>query len=322
MAIEKFNDNPETFSIVVPVHNRESLITETLDSIYAQNYRPISLVVVDNNSTDNTLSVVDSWMKSHGSQDFHIVVVEESQPGATSARNRGMQEVTGDIMMFFDSDDLMLPDLASTVMNHFHDNPDLEILCWPIIIRDLDGNEHRSRIMGSRHMESHLIHCNLSTQSYAFHRNLVEKVGGWDSNLYAWNDFELGVRLLLSDPVCESVKRPLCIARRQKESITGETFHARAGTWEESLDKIEDTLRELTDKKSSDSYIRMVDYRRAILAAHYTREGHKDLGKALLSKSLANPTLGKIGRLAIRLSYFITSRHIRGAWTFFGPLIR
>ena len=48
-------------SIVIPVKNREKLILRALDSVYNQSYRPIRLIVVDNDSTDGTLATVEKW---------------------------------------------------------------------------------------------------------------------------------------------------------------------------------------------------------------------------------------------------------------------
>ena len=50
-----------SITVVVPVYNREHLVTRTLDSIAAQDVRPLSLIMVDNNSTDHSLDVVRMW---------------------------------------------------------------------------------------------------------------------------------------------------------------------------------------------------------------------------------------------------------------------
>ena len=57
--------NDVSITVVVPVYNREHLVTRALDSIAAQDLRPLSLIVVDNNSTDHSLETVRRWAENH-----------------------------------------------------------------------------------------------------------------------------------------------------------------------------------------------------------------------------------------------------------------
>ena len=101
-------------TIIVPVYNRAHLVGATLDSIAAQTLRPIHLVLVDNNSQDNTLKVLLDFKKRHQSDDFKVTVLQETRRGAAAARNCGLQEATTEWVMFFDSDDIMAPDLLES----------------------------------------------------------------------------------------------------------------------------------------------------------------------------------------------------------------
>ena len=94
-------------TIIVPVYNRAHLVGATLDSIAAQTLRPIHLVLVDNNSQDNTLKVLLDFKKRHQSDDFKVTVLQETRRGAAAARNCGLQEATTEWVVFFDSDDIM-----------------------------------------------------------------------------------------------------------------------------------------------------------------------------------------------------------------------
>ena len=127
-------------TIIVPVYNRAHLVGATLDSIAAQTLRPIHLVLVDNNSQDNTLKVLLDFKKRHQSDDFKVTVLQETRRGAAAARNCGLQEATTEWVMFFDSDDIMAPDLlesyARAVEKHAdaemprHLEPWLKDSCW------------------------------------------------------------------------------------------------------------------------------------------------------------------------------------------------
>lgn len=86
-------------STIIPCFNREHLIGETLRSILSQSVPPAEVIVVDDGSSDGTTDVVRSF-----GDDIRLIC--QSNHGAGAARNRGLQEATGDFIHFMDSDDL------------------------------------------------------------------------------------------------------------------------------------------------------------------------------------------------------------------------
>ena len=94
-------------SVVVPTYNRAHIIPSALDSIFAQNYRPLELIVVDDGSNDNTQVVVTKWISTHASHhDFKGRYVRQNNRGGNPARNHGISEASGELIAFLDSDDL------------------------------------------------------------------------------------------------------------------------------------------------------------------------------------------------------------------------
>ena len=102
-------NNTAPITIVMPVRDRASVVGRTLESIERQTFRPLSVVIVDNGSTDITPEIVEKWRRRVDGDDFKVTVVTEPRPGASAARNRGLREVESEYVMFFDSDDEMLP---------------------------------------------------------------------------------------------------------------------------------------------------------------------------------------------------------------------
>lgn len=88
-------------SVIIPVRNGERWLAEALDSVLTQSYEPLEVVVVDNGSTDNTWSVAERY---DGVRAVHV-----PQAGAGRARNRGLEETTGELVLFLDGDDVLLP---------------------------------------------------------------------------------------------------------------------------------------------------------------------------------------------------------------------
>jgi glycosyltransferase involved in cell wall biosynthesis len=93
------NDTP-LISVVIPSYNRQDTISYCLDSVLAQTYRELEIIVVDDCSTDSTVSIV----RNHPDPRVRCVVLEKNS-GAQAARNRGIHEAKGDWIAFQDSDD-------------------------------------------------------------------------------------------------------------------------------------------------------------------------------------------------------------------------
>lgn len=89
------------FSIVIPVYNSEKYITEALASILAQGFFDYEVIIVDDGSSDNSLSII----KEIVSQDARFHVISQNNSGVSSARNRGLSLAKGMYVIFLDSDD-------------------------------------------------------------------------------------------------------------------------------------------------------------------------------------------------------------------------
>ena len=93
-------------SIIMPVFNREKIITKTIESLKKQNYRPLELVVVDDASTDNTVKKINNIIKNNFDKRFKIILHENKKNrGACFCRNHAIINANGKYMQFLDSDD-------------------------------------------------------------------------------------------------------------------------------------------------------------------------------------------------------------------------
>ena len=96
-----------TVSIIVPTFNRSTMVVELINSILAQTWRPIEIIVVDDGSTDDTAEIVGNWLPVEDR--CRIVLLRQDNAGPASARNLGLQHARGEFIQFVDSDDLLLP---------------------------------------------------------------------------------------------------------------------------------------------------------------------------------------------------------------------
>ena len=101
-------------SIIVPAYNVEPYIAKTLDSILAQTYQNIEVLVVNDGSQDGTGALIDAYAK----KDTRIKGIHQENGGVTSARLRGLAEATGSYIGFVDGDDYIEPRMYHRLMDH------------------------------------------------------------------------------------------------------------------------------------------------------------------------------------------------------------
>jgi glycosyltransferase involved in cell wall biosynthesis len=89
-------------SVIVPAYNRERYLGAALDSVLAQDYRPLEIVVVDDGSTDGTARVARAYPD--------VRYLHQANQGVAAARNAGIAASRGELIAFLDSDDLWAPE--------------------------------------------------------------------------------------------------------------------------------------------------------------------------------------------------------------------
>jgi glycosyltransferase involved in cell wall biosynthesis len=104
-------------SVVVPVYNSEAFLRETLDSIFALEYEPFEVIVVDDGSTDASPSIAQSYPG--------LRYIHQENRGPAAARNAGIEAAQGEFVAFVDSDDIVLPHKLSAQMGYLLDHPDV-----------------------------------------------------------------------------------------------------------------------------------------------------------------------------------------------------
>lgn len=110
-------------SVIVPVYNGEKYIEDCLRSILNQTYKKLQIIVVNDGSTDNTLSIINNIAK----EDNRIEVINKANGGASQARNIGLQYVKNEFVTFVDSDDTLDLDMYEILMKYCESN------CYDIV---------------------------------------------------------------------------------------------------------------------------------------------------------------------------------------------
>lgn len=94
-------------SVIVPVYNLEKYLARCLDSLLCQTYKNIEIVVINDGSADNSKSIIDEYALKYN----NIIAIHCENGGVSSARNKGIDNATGDFIGFVDGDDTVEPNM-------------------------------------------------------------------------------------------------------------------------------------------------------------------------------------------------------------------
>jgi GT2 family glycosyltransferase len=201
-------------SVIIPTYNRAGIICRTIDNIFQQTYSNIELIIVDDGSTDDTLSK----LRQYGSR---LRVVEQSNSGPAVARNHGAKLAHGEIIAFQDSDDLWKPTKLERQVALLEMDRSIPCCLCNVVFRVVNGKELTSFEFSQVHFDQdESIWLNvlevLSTrfvlfnQAAAIRREVFEKLGGFDEDLKYLEDYDLPLRLALEGPWA-AIQEPLVV---------------------------------------------------------------------------------------------------------------
>lgn len=301
----------DSVSVVVPVLNREKLIVRCLESIVSQTFPgDIHVIVVDNGSSDGTVGAVRSWWQAlvnSQKKNRTLEMLTEPKPGAPSARNRGLETVKTEWMLFFDSDDEMHPGLLQDADDALGKG-EYDMAVWRCEVVGLDGQRYLKPWSRRNLLKRQAYNSLLSTQAYMVRTSFMHRAGGWEESALEWNDWELGFRLVALKPRIAWIPKVEVTIHAQEKSITGTSYSSKAGKWE----KVIDIIGRKASDRGDDQLPEMLDYCRAVLASHYRKEGRTDLADPLLAKASSAYSLPV--RLWLRMLYRYTAAGGRGAY--------
>ena len=170
-------------STVIPVYNRARLLIDSVDSVIAQTYRPIEIILVDDGSTDETPTVLADLVRRWPDL---VQVVSQANAGPGPARQRGLELAKGDFVQFLDSDDLLLPEKFSHQVAALVASPEAQI-CYGRSYEEDYSRQPVRRAGPMRHTGRYhrylfpllLVERWWTTSSPLYRRSLLQRIGPW-----------------------------------------------------------------------------------------------------------------------------------------------
>lgn len=212
---------PGLASVIMPAYDRVGVIAESLDSVFAQTYRPLELVVVDDGSTDGTSALVEAWGRGDCADDeeFLLRSVRQDHSGAPAARNCGLVRCRGEFIQFLDSDDLLHPKkIEKQVARLVQDRRiDLTYARTAYFTETVDWSADpygRFPEADERPLTAYLLGGCWPTMSALFRRRACHAVGPWDEQARVLEDWDYSIRIMLGGACLDYLDETLLLYRQ------------------------------------------------------------------------------------------------------------
>lgn len=224
----------ELVSVIIPTFNRCLLLSKCLDSVFAQNYRPLEIIVVDDGSSDDTLEFLQgSAAEFARKHDVRFQFIAQENRGAPTARNEGLFRASGTYVNFLDSDDTLLPGKIKMCMEYSLTHSADIVYSKAQYIDDL--GKRLNRYWGRPLDGSALDYFTLSWQTMCalYSRNALRTIGNWNESLSAWQDLEFCIRAVTSGLRIHFIDEVLAEYRIHNDGRIGDMAELKAATGRE-----------------------------------------------------------------------------------------
>lgn len=287
---------PELVSTIIPTYNRAALLVRALDSVAAQGYRPIEVVIVDDGSTDNTVEIVAGRREYLASKGIDVIFHQQKNQKAPKARNVGMKLARGSLYAFLDSDDLWMPTFVETVVRLLDEHPRCGMGFSGIL-----GIDDNDMVFAERRMyldpdpEEGVLESPFNriirymptqTSGVIVRRAVIEDVGDFDLGLPVVEDWDLWYRIGKKYDMCYTVKALAC-NRSHPDNLPKSDTLALSGNIKMNLRHLPD----VTDAFSREVLVERIKKQITLLQEQLMREGKQANGyQPLLHNDLSPET--------------------------------
>lgn len=225
-------------SILIPVFNHEKYIEECLTSIINLTYANIEVLICDDGSIDNSLSIVKSWCSQHPGLD--VKIFSQENKGVCYTLNRLLNEASGEFITICASDDALLPDSISLRLDVMHSDPTIEAVIGDAVVINGDSVEVNRSAMKSLYNANFSALAARPSRELVFNwsvvgptllakRSLYDKIGMYDPNLLV-EDRDFYLRCLAINCL-RFVPNVVAKYRVHSDNASRKSLAARANIW-------------------------------------------------------------------------------------------
>lgn len=188
-------------SVIIPCYNHGQYLAESIGSVQAQDYGAVEILVVDDGSTDNTRQEAQKFPG--------VKYIYQSNQGLSAARNTGIQHSKGDLLIFLDADDWLLPGAISTNLRYLQANPGAAFVsgAHQKVFVDTQQVKEESCEITQNHY-THLLQGNyIGMHATVMYRRQVFSEFAYDTSLRSCEDYDLYLKIARKHPVVHHTEK-------------------------------------------------------------------------------------------------------------------
>ena len=182
-------------TVVMPCYNAELYLEDAVNSVFNQTHRETELIVIDDGSTDNSLSILNKLSVIHDDQ---LVILQQENSGPYPARNAALSIASGQYIAFLDADDYWAPDCLSKLLRVLLiSDADLSYCGWQNIV---EGGEDGPPYIPPAYEDGDIFAAFLKGCPWPIHaaltkRSLIEQAEGFSTRCFSSMDYDFWLRL-------------------------------------------------------------------------------------------------------------------------------
>jgi glycosyltransferase involved in cell wall biosynthesis len=214
----------------MPAYNVEPYLAEAIESVLAQTYQDIELVIVNDGSTDGTLSIAERYQAEDPDR---IRIVSQENQGLAAARNTGMRAATGAVFALLDSDDGWGPTYLAEQMRILDADPRIAIVSGNAVNRGGAQSGQPVRPVPDDRPAPDVLEILRDERAIfimsVFRRDVVDRIGGFDERFRTNEDYDFWIRAALAGFRFARNTAPLAFYRRHGHSLSASESRMVAG---------------------------------------------------------------------------------------------
>ncbi len=270
--------NRPKISVVIPVYNKANYVGQTIQSVLKQTFTDYELILVNDGSSDASLAVLQNFKANN------IKLIDQTNKGLCAARNIGIQAAQGEIIALLDADDLWekqhLQSIYELSINfpeaHLYGCAYLEVFkngraVAPKINLDTD----KQQLLIKDFFTASLYQPLVPPSSFAFKKNIIDKIGGFDEAVTYFEDVDFYIRAHLKYKMAYSALPTLRYRFESENQVTHSNLH------HERIAELSRYLVENPNHRSLKKYINQHWY---FLCNHFKTEGATQHYKSMRKK--------------------------------------
>lgn len=221
-------------SVVIPTYNRAELLDQCLKSVFAQTYRPLEVIVIDDHSSDSTPQVIAKWAKQAESEK-ELTFIHYRLPrnlGFARAVSMGYLFAQGEFIANHDSDDLSHPERISQQVQFLQLNEDYSLVGTNYEVFSDDPEKRRKSYLiqyDNNIIKSYRAgkHC-VCFGSLLMRRQVIERLGGLTTFMNGAEDYEFVARAIVQGFNVQNLRTPLYYYREHSDQRSKEFYSVRS----------------------------------------------------------------------------------------------